>query len=152
MASSSSLTQEKKITLKAADGKLIEVEEAVAMEMETVKSFFVDNDNATNDMVVQLQNVSRTPPPPVEEVKAFDALFLENKSNDQLNEMIMVANFLNTKDLLDFLIDATAKLIKDNTVEYDGEFFEIKNDYAPEEEDAEIRAEYNWVFEGLDKD
>ncbi|KAK3228572.1 hypothetical protein Dsin_000453 [Dipteronia sinensis] len=63
----------------------------------------------------------------------------------------MAANSLNTKDLLDFLIDATAKWIKDNNVEYDGEFFEIKNDYTSEEE-AKIRADYNWVFEGLDED
>ncbi|KAK3228574.1 hypothetical protein Dsin_000455 [Dipteronia sinensis] len=98
MASTSSLTQEKKITLKAADGKLFEVEEAVAMEMGTVKSFFIDNENMTYDWVVPLQNVSaehmlaiidfyrmhlefrqRIPLPPAEEVKAFDAAFLEKK-------------------------------------------------------------------------
>ncbi|KAI9157326.1 hypothetical protein LWI28_020701 [Acer negundo] len=58
MASSSSPTQEKKILLKEADGELFEVKELVAMKMETVKPFFVDNDNVTNDMVVPLQNVS----------------------------------------------------------------------------------------------
>ncbi|KAK4835171.1 hypothetical protein QYF36_006197 [Acer negundo] len=114
MASSSSSMQEKKITLKAAGDKLFEVEEAVAMKMEIVK--------------MHLEFRKRTPSPPAEKVKAFDALFLENKSNDQLNKMIMVANFLNTKDLLDFLIDATAKRIKGSIVDYDEEFFEIKNE------------------------
>ncbi|KAK4836617.1 hypothetical protein QYF36_025417 [Acer negundo] len=110
MASSSSPTQEKKILLKEADGELFEVKELVAMKMETVKPFFVDNDNVTNDMVIKDKSV--------EEVKAFNASFLKNKSNNQLKELIMVANFLNTKELLDFLIEATANRIKGKSVEH----------------------------------
>ncbi|KAK2654375.1 hypothetical protein Ddye_014231 [Dipteronia dyeriana] len=169
-SSSSSSTQVKKITLKAADGKHFEVEEPVAMEMETVKSFFVGNEDAMKDMVVPLLNVSsehmpaildfyrnhsefrkRTPPPPAEEVKAFNEAFLENKSDEQLMEMIMAANFLNTKELLNFLTEAAANRIKNKSVEYVRAFFGIENDFTPEEE-ARIRAENEWAFDGLDED
>ncbi|KAK3228576.1 hypothetical protein Dsin_000457 [Dipteronia sinensis] len=91
------------------------------------------NEDATNDMVVPLQNVSaehmstiigfyrthlefrrRTQSPPEEEV---DASFLKNKSNNQLKELIMAANFFSTKERLDFLIEATANRIKDKSVD-----------------------------------
>ncbi|KAK0592513.1 hypothetical protein LWI29_020518 [Acer saccharum] len=135
------------------------------MEMETVKSFFIGNDDATNDIVVPLQNVSakhmsaiigfyrthlefrrRTLLPSTEEVKAFDTAFLKNKSNNQLKELIIAANFLNTKELLDFLIETSANRIKDKSVEYVREIFGIKNDYSPEEK-ARIRTEYKWAFD-----
>ncbi|KAK4838762.1 hypothetical protein QYF36_016249 [Acer negundo] len=169
--SSSSSTQTKKIYLTAADGELFEVEEPVAMEMETVKSFFdVGNEDTTKDMILPMLNVSaehmsaildfyrkhlefrkRIPTPPAEEVKPFNDAFLENKSNEQLKELIMAANFLNTKELLDVLIDATAKRIKNKSVEYVRAFFGIENDFTPAEE-AKIRAENEWAFDGVDQD
>ncbi|KAK0596712.1 hypothetical protein LWI29_018346 [Acer saccharum] len=169
--SSSSSTQNKKIYLTAADGELFEVEEPVAMEIETVKSFFdVGSEDTTKDMILPMLNVSaehmlaildfyrkhlefrkRIQPPSTEEVKAFDHAFLENKSNEQLKELIVAAHFMNTKELLDFLTDATAKRIKNKSFEYVRAFFGIENDFTPEDE-AKIRAENEWAFDGVDED
>ncbi|KAK3217629.1 hypothetical protein Dsin_011599 [Dipteronia sinensis] len=139
--------------------------------METVKSFFdVGNEDRTKDMTLPMLNVSaehmsaildfyrkhlefrkRIPPPPAEGVKAFNDAFLENKSNEQLKELIMAANFLNTKELLDVLTDATAERIKNKSVEYVRAFLGIENDFTPEEE-VKIRAENEWAFDGVDED
>ncbi|KAK0587376.1 hypothetical protein LWI29_021801 [Acer saccharum] len=168
--SNSSSTQAKKIKLESADGVLFEVEEPMAMEMETVKLYFAGNEDAIEDTVMPLPNVlaehmpaildfyskhlefrKRYPLPPTEEVKAFDDAFLENKSNDQLKELIKAANYLNSKELLDFLTNAAANRIKNKSVEYVRAFFGVENDFTPKEE-AKIRAENKWAFEGLDED
>ncbi|KAK2647883.1 hypothetical protein Ddye_015372 [Dipteronia dyeriana] len=168
--SNSSSTQAKKIKLESNDGVLFEVEVPVAMEMETVKSYFFENDEAIENTVMPLPNVSaehmpaildfyrkhlefrkRYRPPPTDEVKAFNDAFLENKSNDQLKELIMAANYLNTKELQDFLTEAAANRIKNKSVEYVRTFFGVENDFTPKEE-AKIRAENKWAFEGIDED
>ncbi|TXG49258.1 hypothetical protein EZV62_025133 [Acer yangbiense] len=98
------------------------------MEMETVKSFFIGNDNATNDMVVPLQNVS------TEHMSVIIGFYRRRTLPPSTEE-----------ELLDFLIEASANRIKDKSVKYVREFFGIENDYTPEE--AKIRTEYKWAFD-----
>ncbi|KAL9412549.1 hypothetical protein AB3S75_046053 [Citrus x aurantiifolia] len=167
-SSSCSAQATKKISLKTADGHLFEVEEPVAMEFEIVKSFFDENDDASEDTVVPLPNVSAAPlsyiiefcrahvefrkkRSPKQEVKAFNEEFGKSKSNDELKEMILVANYLNIKDMLDYLTETVANRIKNKSVEYVRKFFGIENDFTPEEEEA-ARKEYEWAFEGVDPD
>lgn len=38
-----------------------------------------------------------------QEVKTFNKEFRKSKSNDELKEMILVANYLNIKEMLDYL-------------------------------------------------
>ncbi|XVF33815.1 hypothetical protein REPUB_Repub18cG0003200 [Reevesia pubescens] len=63
--------------------------------------------------------------------------------------MILAANYLNIKDLLDMLNQAVADRIENKSVEYVRRFFGIENDYTAEEE-AEVRAQNEWAFQGVD--
>lgn len=174
------------ITLKTADGEIFEVEEAVAMEFATVKSFFEDDAiSATTPMPLpnvtgsalsrvitycrrSLEIRSKMPPAPAaadavgegdseaekaakEERKDFEAEFLKDESNEDVKELILAANYLNIKELLDFLCRSVAVRIQNKSVEYVRKFFAIEGDYTPEEE-ARMREENAWAFEGVDED
>ncbi|GAY58120.1 hypothetical protein CUMW_184620 [Citrus unshiu] len=65
--------------------------------------------------------------------------------------MILVANYLNIKMVLDYLTEALANKIKNKSVEYVRKLFGIENNFTPEEEEAG-RKECEWTFEGVDPD
>ncbi|KAJ9139592.1 hypothetical protein P3X46_030313 [Hevea brasiliensis] len=158
----------KTITLKTADANYFEVEEPVAMEFATVKTFFDDNTETTFGTVIPLPNVLAEPlsliiqyckrnlkfraeSAPEEARKAYDADFVKELSNEQLRELILAVNYLDIKNLLDVLNQAVADRIKNKSVEYVRQFFGIENDFTPEEE-ARLREENAWAFEGVDED
>ncbi|KAL9409968.1 hypothetical protein AB3S75_048231 [Citrus x aurantiifolia] len=170
-SSSSSSSSEKKITLKSSDGEELNVEKNVALEFEPVTGFLEDNSVEADDeaIVVPLPNVSAAvlselipyvkqrlelSAKPVQEkliIKAFDDQFTRHLSDDKLGELILAANYLGVNYLLDVLCDVTADRIKNKSVEYVREFLGIQNDFTPEEE-AELRAQCPWAFEGVDQD
>jgi S-phase kinase-associated protein 1 len=177
-----------KITLKTSDGEVFEVEEAVAMEFVTVKSFFED-DAVSQSTPMPLPNVSsfalsrvivycrrileiRAKLPTVstasdaeageeelkeaekkvkEERKAFEAEFLKEESNEGIKELILAANYLDIKEMLEFLNQSVANRIQNKSVEYVRNFFGIENDFSAEEE-AKLREEFAWAFEDVDED
>ncbi|GKV29446.1 hypothetical protein SLEP1_g38373 [Rubroshorea leprosula] len=156
----------KKITLRTADGQLFDVEEDVAMEFTTVKSFFDENTDATDDIVVPLPNVCADPLVKIiaycknhielkargeSDSKRYDADFVKEQKDDDLKELILASNYLNIKHLLDVLNQEVANRIKNKSVEYVRRFFGIESDFTPEEE-AKIRSENAWAFEGVDPD
>jgi S-phase kinase-associated protein 1 len=63
-----------------------------------------------------------------------------------LFDLIMAANYLNIKGLLDLTCQTVANMIKGKTPEQIRQTFNIKNDFTPEEEE-EIRKENAWAFE-----
>ena len=168
----------KTVKLRTAEGEIVEVEEAVAMELETVKNFF-DDDGITHDTVIPLLNVTSSPLAKViqycrrsvefraklagafddeaaqrkveKERKEFEAEFVSEESNESVKELILAANYLNIKDMLSSLNQVVADRIKNKSVEYVRKFFGIKNDFPPEEE-ARLRQENAWAFEGVDAD
>ncbi|KAJ4839743.1 hypothetical protein Tsubulata_038138, partial [Turnera subulata] len=60
-------------------------------------------------------------------------------------------NYLEVKYLLTVLFAAAAERVKKKSVEWARRFFVIENDLSPEEE-AMIREENAWAFEGVDTD
>nr|GFA80526.1 SKP1-like protein 1B [Tanacetum cinerariifolium] len=58
------------------------------------------------------------------------------------------ANFLEIKKLTDLMCQTIADRIKGKTPEEIREILNIKNDFTPKEE-AELRAEHAWAFEGF---
>ncbi|KAF7801366.1 SKP1-like protein 14 [Senna tora] len=86
-----------------------------------------------------------------EEATSYDSNYLKNLDNYAILELLMAANYLNVKDLLDFLNQGIANRIKNKSVEYVRKFFGIENDFTPEEEQA-IRLENSWVWEDIDED
>ena len=63
-----------------------------------------------------------------------------------LFELILAANYLDIKELLDLCCQPVANMIKGKTPAEIRKTFNIKNDFTPEEED-EVRKENQWAFE-----
>jgi len=68
------------------------------------------------------------------------------KEHELLIDVIMAANFLNIKDLLDLTCASVASMIKGKTPEQIRTLFNIENDFTPEEEEK-IREENRWCEE-----
>lgn len=63
-------------------------------------------------------------------------------------ELILAANYLNIKSLLEILFQSVAESIKDKKPEEIRKIFNVENDFTPEEEEK-IREEFHWAFEWL---
>ncbi|WVZ65722.1 hypothetical protein U9M48_015038 [Paspalum notatum var. saurae] len=80
-----------------------------------------------------------------DELKAFDADFVK-VDQTTLFDLILAANYMNIKELLDLTCQTVADMIKGKTPEEIRKTFNIKNDFTPEEEE-EVRRENQWAFE-----
>merc|ERR1719231_1737157 len=139
---------------------MFEVEQAVAFESETVKNMIEDTGV---DAPIPLPNVSskilakvieyckhhveakKSENASEEDTKNFDTEFVK-VDQATLFELILAANYLNIKTLLDLTCMTVANMIKGKTPEEIRKTFNIKNDFTPEEEE-EVRRENQWAFE-----
>ncbi|PWA56823.1 S-phase kinase-associated protein 1-like, S-phase kinase-associated protein 1 [Artemisia annua] len=158
MSSSSS----KMIELRSKDGETFQVEETVALQSETIKHMIEDDcanttiplPNVTSRILAKvIENIKKHAEKPKddsnkvseEDLKSFDAEFVK-VDQATLFDLILAANYLNIKSLLDLTCQTAADSIKECTPEEVRKIFNIKNDFTPEEE-AEIRRENAWAFE-----
>ncbi|KAL6213085.1 hypothetical protein ACLB2K_012532 [Fragaria x ananassa] len=112
-------TENKKLpTLKSKDLEVFEIDEAVAIQSQTIKHM-------------------------VEDGCADNAIPLPNVDGPTLAKVI---EYLKKHGLLDLTCQAVADMIKGKTPEQIRETFNIKNDFTPEEEE-EVRRENQWAFE-----
>ena len=154
----------KMITLRSSDNEEFEVEEAVAMESQTIRHM-IEDDCADNG--IPLPNVNSKILAKVieycnkhvhaaaadttnasgggEDLKNWDAEFVK-VDQATLFDLILAANYLNIKGLLDLTCQTVADMMKGKTPEEIREIFHIKNDLTKEEED-EIRRENQWAFD-----
>ncbi|PIA56863.1 hypothetical protein AQUCO_00700904v1 [Aquilegia coerulea] len=77
--------------------------------------------------------------------KTWDADFAK-VDQATLFDIILAANYLNIKSLLDLTCQTVADIIKGKNPEDIRKTFNIKNDFTPEEEE-EIHKENQWAFE-----
>ncbi|KAH9599739.1 SKP1 component [Trypanosoma melophagium] len=70
----------------------------------------------------------------------------DEKQHEVLIDVIMAANFLNVKDLLDLTCACVASMIRGKSAEQIRELFNIESDFTPEEEEK-IREENRWCEE-----
>ncbi|KAL1542881.1 SCF ubiquitin ligase complex protein SKP1b [Salvia divinorum] len=152
-----------KITLRSSDGEEFEVDEVVAQESQTVKYLIED---VSGGSAIPLPNVTGKILSKVleyckihveaaskdgdktssdEELKAFDTEFVK-VDQATLFDLILAANYLDIKSLLDLTCQTVADMIKGKTPEEIRKTFNIKNDFTPEEEEA-VRKENQWAFE-----
>ncbi|CAN6563395.1 unnamed protein product [Malus baccata var. baccata] len=151
----------KKITLKSSDGESFEVEEAVALESQTIKHMIEDDcadngiplPNVTSKILAKVieyckRHVDAAKPDEKiseDDLKAWDQEFVK-VDQATLFDLILAANYLNIKGLLDLTCQTVADMIKGKTPEEIRKTFNIKNDFTPEEEE-EVRRENQWAFE-----
>ncbi|XP_058728019.1 SKP1-like protein 1A [Vicia villosa] len=167
MASSSNTimasTSAKKINLKSSDGEIFVIDEAVALESQTIKHMI--EDDCADETGIPLPNVTSKILAKVieycnkhvdaansdgrsvdeDEIKNWDAEFVK-VDQKTLFDLILAANYLDIKSLLDLTCKTVADMIKGKTPEEIRKTFNIKNDFTKEEEE-EVRRENQWAFE-----
>ena len=88
-----------------------------------------------------LEDVDPTTPTELDE---WSEAFVEVGDNkEQLFALVMAANYLDIKALLDVSAQSIANLIKGKTTEEIRQLFNIENDWTPEEEE-QVRREHEW--------
>ncbi|XP_062227702.1 SKP1-like protein 1 [Phragmites australis] len=80
-----------------------------------------------------------------EDLASFDKAFIDVEQ-DTLYDLLMAANYLEVKGLLDLACQKVADMIKGKTPDAIRQTFKIKNDFSPEQEEK-IREENQWAFE-----
>ncbi|KAJ8572213.1 hypothetical protein K7X08_008724 [Anisodus acutangulus] len=158
------MSTSKNIVLKSSDGESFEVDESVALESQTIKHMIEDDcantsiplPNVTSKILakvieyckrhVDAAAAAKTDDKVSEDdLKTFDADFVK-VDQGTLFDLILAANYLNIKSLLDLTCQTVADMIKGKTPEEIRKTFNIKNDFTPEEEE-EVRRENAWAFE-----
>ncbi|CAL5210881.1 unnamed protein product [Lathyrus oleraceus] len=186
----------KKINLKSCDGDIFEIDEAVALESQTIKHMIEDNcadatgiplpnvtsktlakvieyckkhveaANSQEKRVVEAANSqekraveagnsqekhaveagnSQEKHVVEDNLKNWDAEFVK-VNQVTLFELILAANYLDIKSLLDLTSKAIAAMMVGKTPEEIRKMFNIANDFT-EEEEEELREENKWAFE-----
>ena len=161
------------VTLISSDGERFEVPEAAATMSQTIRHMIEDG---CTDGGIPLPNVTaRTLAKVLEfcnehaaaaaaaaagseagsssnagkdggaDLAGFDKAFVD-VDKDTLYDLLLAANYLNVKPLLDLCCQKVADMIRGKTAEQIRQEFGIKNDFSPEEEE-EIRKENQWAFE-----
>jgi S-phase kinase-associated protein 1 len=162
------MSEKKTVKLSSSDEQEFEVAIEVAQTSVTIKNMLEDMDTMAPD-VIPLPNVTGKilgkvieyakyhleHPTPVSEEKKEEKRTDDIIPWDQefckvdqatLFELILAANYLDIKPLLDLTCKTVANMIKGKTPEEIRKTFNIKNDFTPEEEE-QVRKENEWCEE-----
>ncbi|KDD74923.1 Skp1 family protein, partial [Helicosporidium sp. ATCC 50920] len=153
-----------KVTLLSSDGQSFEVSVPVANWSVTIQNTIEETGtddpiplpNVSSKILAKVieyckyhdkvgRNASGQPTVPDEEVREWDHEFT-NVDQSDLFEIILAANYLNIKQLLDLTCLTVANMIKGKSPEEIRKHFHIENDFTPEEEEN-VRRENQWAFE-----
>jgi S-phase kinase-associated protein 1 len=80
-----------------------------------------------------------------DDIDEWDKKYME-VDQDMIFDIILAANYLDIRPLLDLGCKTIANMIKGKTTEQIRELFGIQNDFTPEEEE-QIRKECEWAEE-----
>ncbi|KAL0458222.1 UNVERIFIED_CONTAM: SKP1-like protein 20 [Sesamum latifolium] len=80
----------------------------------------------------------------------FDEEFVTETKMSVLFEVVLAANYLDIKGLLDLVCQEIADRMENKSVKWVRKTFFIENDFTPEEE--EIKHEHAWAWEGVESD
>jgi len=156
------------VKLESSDEQVFDVPREIA-EMSVTVKHMLDDVDADSDAPIPLPNVTgkilakviewakyhhSNPDPPSDEKKdekrtddiiPWDKEFCD-VDQPTLFELILAANYLDIKPLLDLTCKTVANMIKGKTPEEIRKTFNIKNDFTPEEEE-QIRKENEWCMD-----
>lgn len=167
------------IKLKSSDGKIFEVDAKIAKCSGTIKAILEDSgiDGDDDDAIVPLPNVNSTSLRMIlqwaqhhiddrtlltgtdgtDKEKCIEniSLWYENflkRDQDTLFDLILAANYLDTKELLDMACKTVANMIRGKTTEELRKIFHFTNDFNAEEE-QQLVEENEWFEEAnMDSD
>lgn len=156
------------VKLQPSDGNEMEVDKEIATMSGTINDML--EDFSAEGMAIPLPNVSSEvltrviewcqhhnefPTPKADDslkkaddIPEWDFQFCGGDSPDQkeLFELILAANYLNIKELLDITCKTVANMIKGKSPEEICKTFGVEKEFTPEEEER-IRKEYPWIEE-----
>jgi len=154
------------IKLQSSDGEIFPVDVEIAKQSETIKTMLDLGMDEGDEELVPLPNVNAAilkkviqwatyhkddlPLPEnkekrTDDISSWDADFLK-VDQGTLFELILAANYLDIKGLLDVTCKTVANMIKGKTPEEIRKTFNIKNDFTPSEEE-QVRKENEWCEE-----
>ncbi|MCJ1361494.1 hypothetical protein MMC16_000594 [Acarospora aff. strigata] len=158
------------IVLQSSDNEEIPVEREVAERSILIKNMMEDVGDAATAEAIPIPNVNATvlkkviewcqhhradPPASTDDdsdsrkkttdIEEWDQKFMQ-VDQEMLFEIILAANYLDIKALLDVGCKTVANMIKGKSPEEIRKTFNIQNDFTPEEED-QIRRENEWAEE-----
>ncbi|KAI9004625.1 hypothetical protein HDU85_000972 [Gaertneriomyces sp. JEL0708] len=154
------------VKLLSSDNQEFSISKEIACQSILIKNMLEDlSENESDDNPIPLPNVSgpilqkviefatyhKDDPPHLEDdLKPKSSEDIEEWDRDYMNvdqgtlfEIILAANYLDMKALLDLGCKTVANMIKGKTVEEIRRTFNIVNDFTPEEEE-QIRKENEW--------
>lgn len=155
----------KQLKLESSDGETFTIDSDVIRQSQTIDNMMQDLPEQGDDEAIPLPNVNgnilqkviewckhhKNDPPAQEDdetekrtddIPSWDQEFLK-VDQGTLFELIMAANYLDIKRLLDLCCKNIANMIKGKTAEEIRKTFNIKNDFT-EEEEAQVRRENQW--------
>ncbi|KAK7271330.1 hypothetical protein RJT34_27132 [Clitoria ternatea] len=153
---------EKKIILKTSDGTIFEVEMWIVKKMQIVQSF-MDADGTVEASEIPLPKVSGKEMARILEYmrkhgdggdgdhSEFDEQFGKSLNGEELKELFLVANYLDVKEVFDFLTQLIADFIANKNVKFVREYFGIQSNFTPDEE-ATLRRDNAWAFNDIEED
>ncbi|KAJ5595749.1 hypothetical protein N7450_002207 [Penicillium hetheringtonii] len=121
------------ITLTSSDGVDVTLERTVAERSVLIKNMLEDLGDSGEAI----------PIPNTTDIEEWDQKFMQ-VDQEMLFEIILAANYLDIKALLDVGCKTVANMIKGKSPEEIRKTFNIQNDFTPEEED-QIRRENEWA-------
>ncbi|KAJ4850664.1 hypothetical protein Tsubulata_003914 [Turnera subulata] len=152
----------KMITLLSSDGQEFVVEEAVAVQSQTIKHLIEDGcstgggiplPNVTGPVLSKVieyckkhSSSSGSTKEEEKELEAWDAEFVKADDYEALAFLMVAANFLDIQGLMDLAAQTLANMVKGKSPEEVRRMWNIKNDFTPEEA-AEVRKENQWAFD-----
>jgi len=156
------------IKLLSSDNVELTVDKEVAERSILIKNMLEDVGGDVSDQAIPIPNVNEgvlrkviewcehhksDPPPPTDDesdsrkkstdIEEWDQKFMQ-VDQEMLFEIILAANYLDIKPLLDVGCKTVANMIKGKSPEEIRKTFNIQNDFTPEEED-QIRRENEWA-------
>ena len=163
------MDEDKKITLVSADGKKIEISSKAVQKSVLVKGILEDypddaevplnnvKSNILEKIKEYLEHYENGDPKEIERplpsndfnkcVEEWDFNYI-NIDLDLIFELILGANYMDIKPLLELASAKVASIIKGKTTDEIRKTFNITNDFTPEEE-QQILEENKWCMENL---
>ncbi|CAD7090745.1 unnamed protein product [Hermetia illucens] len=137
------------IKLQSSDGEIFNTDVQIAKCSGTIKTMLEDcGMDEGEDAVVPLPNPTEddeNKEKRTDDISSWDADFLK-VDQGTLFELILAANYLDIKGLLDVTCKTVANMIKGKTPEEIRKTFNIKNDFTAAEEE-QVRKENEWCEE-----